>query len=61
MPLLDDQALKDLREQQKTIYHCAECSAQLWQNYCRECDEMFRDGHYPTCKNYDKHSEHRKY
>ena len=65
MPLLDDAALRELRELQKDIRHCRYCTAQVWRNYCRECDEIFEDGHYENCRalepEVNKHASHRKY
>jgi hypothetical protein len=65
MPLLDKDGLADLRKKQaKTAREhklCGSCSAQVWPNYCRECDEHFMDGHYVSCKDRSEHSGHRKY
>lgn len=60
MPILDDAALRDLRDQQKRIGRCERCSAQTWKNYCRQCDEYFYDGHSEMCKRV-LHKAHRRY
>jgi len=65
MPVLNDDDLANLRDQQMNAARekkkCAECTAQTWPNYCRECDEHFQDGHWDKCPNYGKHSAHRRY
>ena len=72
MPLLDATALAALRRQQENAVHnhCPHCTAQLWPNYCRLCDEHFTDGHYllgdsadikAVCPEASEHQRHRKY
>lgn len=66
MPCLDDAglALLRLRQQQAATdgMRCKVCTAQLWPNYCRECDEHFTDGHWLNCPEAPaKHQPHRKY
>ena len=65
MPLLNAEGLARLRDDQKreALEHrtCANCTAQIWKNYCRECDDTFTDGHYDTCAEYTPHQEHRTY
>jgi len=43
MPLLTKTALRDLRERNRRI--CAECNNTTFEDYCRQCDEFFWDGH----------------
>jgi len=70
MPLFDDAQLINLRFDQardaREGHRCKNCSAQLWKNYCRSCDEFFTDGHYKNCSEASKHQsdpskEHRTY
>jgi len=65
MPVLSDDQLASLRDQQMSAARvhkaCTNCTAQVWPNYCRECDEHFEDGHWPTCPRYAAHSKHRRY
>jgi hypothetical protein len=68
MPLLDQNGYRELRTRQAQEYKvCDYCTAQVWRNYCRECDEFFEDGHYKTCPHETmravvlKHAGHRKY
>lgn len=65
MPVLSDYDLGSLRDQQMSAARvhskCPKCTAQIWPNYCRECDEHFTDGHWPTCPQYCPHSVHRTY
>ena len=65
MPVLSDDDVANLRDQQisaaRVHSKCDSCTAQTWPNYCRECDEHFQDGHWPTCPNYSQHSAHRRY
>jgi len=67
MPLLDDDMVAYLRAEQAqdALDHklCDKCTAQLWKNYCRQCDEYFTDGHYETCAEATKYqsNHHRTY
>jgi hypothetical protein len=61
MPELNDESLVMLREKQKKIERCQDCSAQTFTNYCRLCDEFFTDGHWTSCVDFSEHSKHRKY
>jgi hypothetical protein len=71
MPTLDAVALAALRRQQENAVHnyCQLCTAQIWPNYCRTCDEQFTDGHYllkdgdvkAVCPDASPHQRHRKY
>ena len=64
-PLLDGAQLADLRS--RPPQKCSLCSQQTTANYCRECDEFFRQGHAPDCHmiakpgELDNHAGHRTY
>ena len=55
-----DDDLSSLRDRQMSAARirslCLECTAQVWPNYCRECDEHLRNGHWPVCPHYSPHS-----
>ncbi len=40
---------------------CPECGQPTCQNYCRQCDEFYRNGHRSTCSQFGEHSGHRIY
>jgi len=65
MPILSGAQLAALRLRQEDAANenqrCDNCLAQIWPNYCRECDEFFMDGHYSVCAKASKHQEHRRY
>ncbi len=62
MPVLDEAGLRRLRQRQADeMKICQTCTAQVWPNYCRECDQWFEDGHWSACASYSAHSRHRKY
>ena len=42
MPLLDDETLERMRAEPPT--QCSDCKQEIRRNYCRECDEFFRQG-----------------
>jgi len=61
MPLLDKVDLSRMRAQR---LDCSECVAPIRQNYCRECDEFFHEGHFPGCsllREEGEHVNHRTY
>jgi len=67
MPLLDSHEVVNLRKEQardaRQRRYCPRCTAHVWKNYCRSCDEFFTDGHYETCSELTKHQKenHRTY
>ena len=47
MPLLNDEELEDMRN--RPPRKCSECDQLLSQNYCRQCDEYYNEGHKSDC------------
>ncbi len=45
MPLLNDEQLARMRGKPPKTCHC--CKREVTENYCRQCDEFFTDGHAP--------------
>lgn len=66
MPLLSDEHLSDMRSRPPET--CHRCKRKIRQNYCRQCDEYFMDGHAADCPTMlktglssDDHRGHRTY
>ncbi len=47
MPLLNEEHLSDMRSRPPET--CRRCKMETRQNYCRQCDEFFMDGHAADC------------
>lgn len=47
MPTLDDEQLANMRDREP--YECPQCQKIVHQNYCRQCDEFYTEGHAPDC------------
>jgi len=64
MPALSEEQLHHLKTRPPD--RCRNCGYEIWQNYCRQCDEFFWVGHSVFCKKAtpggdDDHCEHRTY
>lgn len=65
MPILNDEDLKDMRNSPSR--KCYECGENLFQNYCKQCDEYFDEGHKSNCSRLtdpsfrNNHWNHRTY